>query len=237
MKTWARHALRGALGLLCLGALVAGRFAYRTWAPPNEPRELLPPLVSANSPEGKARLARTASVDMAPLTNAFVAQQHGSFCGIASSVIALGTLGVAHVDQSSFFDERSSQIQSYADALFGGITLDELGGLLEAHGAKVRVVHVTPGAEDAFRKTLRDNFSDVSNVLLVNYDREKVGEDGHGHISPLAAYDQQTDSVLLMDVAAYKYPPHWVPVGALYDAMATIDSASDVPRGYVEVSR
>jgi glutathione gamma-glutamylcysteinyltransferase len=32
-------------------------------------------------------------------------------------------------------------------------------------------------------------------------------------------YDEETDSILIMDVARFKYPPHWVPLTDLTDAM------------------
>jgi len=42
--------------------------------------------------------------------------------------------------------------------------------------------------------------------------------------------------VLIMDTASYKYPPTWVELPKLYEAMNTIDGASGKSRGYVEVS-
>ena len=35
----------------------------------------------------------------------------------------------------------------------------------------------------------------------------------------LVGYHEETDSVLIMDVARFKYPPHWVPLMDLADAM------------------
>ena len=42
--------------------------------------------------------------------------------------------------------------------------------------------------------------------------------------------------MLIMDTASYKYPPTWVPLPVLYQAMNTTDSDSGRLRGYVEVS-
>jgi hypothetical protein len=53
----------------------------------------------------------------------------------------------------------------------------------------------------------------------------------------LAAYDAQSDSVLILDVAKYKYPPAWVSISILQQAIATIDTTSNKARGLVVVSK
>ena len=71
--------------------------------------------------------------------------------------------------------------------------------------------------------------------MLINFSRETMSDDGQGggHFSPLAAYDEETDSFLVVDVARYKYPPFWVDADLLWQAMATTDAVSDRHRGYV----
>jgi len=55
-----------------------------------------------------------------------------------------------------------------------------------------------------------------------------------GHISPLGAYDGDTDKFLILDVARYKYPPVWVKAAVLFGAMNTADSDNNNrTRGYV----
>ena len=66
---------------------------------------------------------------------------------------------------------------------------------------------------------------------LLNYSRKAVGQDGDGHISPLAAYDADSDSFLVLDVARYKYPPVWISFEQLFAAMQGIDSDSGRSRG------
>jgi len=39
-----------------------------------------------------------------------------------------------------------------------------------------------------------------------------------------------------MDTASHKYPPTWVPLPMLFDAMNTTDSASGMRRGYIEIA-
>jgi hypothetical protein len=61
-----------------------------------------------------------------------------------------------------------------------------------------------------------------------------MGATTGGHISPLAAYDTKSDSVLLMDVAGFENSWFWTPVEQLYRAMATLDDG--VHRGWLVVS-
>lgn len=55
---------------------------------------------------------------------------------------------------------------------------------------------------------------------------------GSGHFSPIGGYHTGKDMVLTLDVARFKYPPHWVPLELLWEAMNTIDGATGHHRGY-----
>lgn len=55
---------------------------------------------------------------------------------------------------------------------------------------------------------------------------------GTGHFSPIGGYHAGRDMVLILDVARFKYPPHWVPLTLLWQAMDTIDEATGHRRGY-----
>jgi glutathione gamma-glutamylcysteinyltransferase len=74
-------------------------------------------------------------------------------------------------------------------------------------------------------------------ILVVNFARSALGQTGDGHFSPLAAYDQATDSVLVLDVARFKYPYYWVTISHLYEAMIPIDAATGQSRGWFQLSR
>mmetsp|Transcript_2978 Transcript_2978/g.8391 ORF Transcript_2978/g.8391 Transcript_2978/m.8391 type:complete len:343 (-) Transcript_2978:166-1194(-) len=63
----------------------------------------------------------------------------------------------------------------------------------------------------------------------------QLNQTGDGHYSPVGGYHAGKDMVLLLDVARFKYPPHWVPVEVLYNAMLLEDSATGSPRGYFVV--
>ena len=57
------------------------------------------------------------------------------------------------------------------------------------------------------------------------------------HFSPLAAWHPGRDLVLIIDVARFKYPPHWAPVERLFSAMQAVDPTSGTARGWLLVDR
>lgn len=59
---------------------------------------------------------------------------------------------------------------------------------------------------------------------------------GDGHFSPIGGYHEGKDLVLILDTAAFKYPPHWVPLANLYAAMAPVDPATGKPRGFIKLT-
>jgi hypothetical protein len=117
------------------------------------------------------------------------------------------------------------------------MTLEQLGALLQAHGATVTVYYASDTSLDAFRAIAQQNPSTAGDFMLVNYERAALGQAKTGHISPIAAYNAKTDRLLVLDVASYKYPPVWVSSEALWKAMNTVDSASGRSRGFAIVRR
>jgi hypothetical protein len=113
-----------------------------------------------------------------------------------------------------------------------------LGGFLAAYNLHVDVVHAADSSLDASRSAAVAALEDDNRFVLVNYLRKAIGQEAGGHISPLAAYDADTDRFLILDVSRYKYPPVWVEASALFGAMGTTDSDADnKTRGYVLVGR
>eukprot|EP01084_Bolivina_argentea_P291232 500520_1 len=61
-------------------------------------------------------------------------------------------------------------------------------------------------------------------LMILCYSRKGINQIGTGHFSPIGGYNKQKDMVLIMDVARFKYAPHWVPLESLYNAMCLTDN-------------
>jgi hypothetical protein len=89
-----------------------------------------------------------------------------------------------------------------------------------------------------FRETISSSSKCSSGPFVVAaYAREALGQTGVGHYSPIGGYHKEEDMVLLLDVARFKYPPHWVSIKDLHKAMMRIDDATGLPRGYVTINK
>ena len=222
--------------IACLFFLGYGGSMAWSLYPHTNLQPLPPSLIALNSDEGIQRLHNAeAAADYQRLSNTFQAQKLISYCGVASSVSVLNALGI-NTSQWWFFNDQTKKIRSQKQVMFGGMSLSELAGLLMAHGAKSSVRHGGDIDIAEFRALVEQNLANDNDYLLINYQRAVLGQPKLGHISPIAAYDRDTDSVLIIDTAAHKYPFTWVPLNTLHSAMNTIDSSSGKARGLVEVS-
>ncbi len=206
-------------------------------------------LVDLRSDEGEQLLEDSDALEAyVPLSVNFVTQKNQSFCGVASIVIVLNALqlpapAVPEYDpyrmftQDNFLNEQTEAILPSDVLADQGMTLDQLGALLATRGVEVEVHHAAETTLDAFRSTVRDYLGKERHFVIVNYLRKAIGQEKGGHISPLAAYDIETDRFLVLDVARYKYPPVWVTASDLFDAMNTTDADNDNrTRGFVLVN-
>jgi len=190
------------------------------------------------------------------LLSQFRTQDEPSFCGISTLVMCLNAL---MIDPSQTWkgvwrwwsEELLDCCVSLDDAKKHGITLDEFVCLAVCQGVDVQSCRPPPVEIDgddlvsqssyqAFRTAIFAATSSppaTTSVFVVSYDRKVVGQTGSGHFSPVGAYDEETDSVLVLDVARFKYPPHWMPMRTLWEATRTNDKSTGKPRGWVTLTR
>merc|ERR1712154_60864 len=79
---------------------------------------------------------------------------------------------------------------------------------------------------------LNDNSSCGGGFIVISFERSSIGQTGAGHFSPIAAYHEETDRCLVMDVARFKYGPYWAKVPDLYESMRPIDEITNKSRGW-----
>lgn len=224
----------GGIGLL-LG-LAIGALYYGISNPGGDPLPMPEGLVSLESTEGRRLLDEAVAQADEYLVTGLVSQEKATWCGVASAVMVLHAFDI-EVDQAGLFTPEAEAVRSELQVTFTGTTLPDLAGLIRAHGLSAQATFASDASEDAFRSVVARNLADPRDQIVVNYDRAVVGEEGGGHISPLAAYHDDRDMVLLVDTTTWKYPPHWVPVAGLYEAMNTVDPETGRTRGWVETRR
>ena len=196
------------------------------------PMGLPAPLVSADSAEGLARLARSeAMADHVALTASYRPQEKRSWCGVASTAMALTALGVP-TTQTGVFTPEAEAVRSKLWVTLDGMDLDTLAGIIRSHGMTSVVIH---GDDVRLRAAILGNLRTAGDVVIANYDRAAVGQEGSGHISPIAAWDRVTGSYLILDTASYRYPAAWIPEEQLFAALRSPDPSTGSSRGVVLV--
>lgn len=108
----------------------------------------------------------------------------------------------------------------------------------EPHSEEPHVDEPCPESIDTFRSLVEQISQDdkAGTFMVVNFSRKVLNQTGDGHFSPIGGYHKEKDLVLIMDVARFKYPPYWVPLSQLWEAMAEPDKMSGEPRGYFVIS-
>jgi len=200
-----------------------------------------------DTPEGKAIRARmTPEADYWQLVPNFAVQQTQSYCSVASAITVLNSMPIqkpvdptyapyAYFTQANFFTPDVVEIISPQTVLAMGMTREEMAATLSRQGVDARSIAGDTFTDDSLRTLLESALKDDGQFVLANYYRASLGQVGGGHWSSLGAYDKQSDSVLILDVAKYKYPPVWVGISTLREAIATLDTTSNKARGLVIV--
>ena len=206
-------------------------------------------LIASTSPQGEALLiSADAREAYFTLASNYLTQKTQSFCGVASMVMVFNALQLPAPEvpeyapyrtftQDNIFNDQTEAILPQATILKQGITLDQIGQLLQVQPVDVTVRHASDTSLDAFRSEVASYLAQPGHFVLANYFRNALGQQKGGHFSPIAAYDKESDRFLILDVARYKYPPVWVKAEELFAAMNTKDSDNDdKSRGYVLIS-
>ena len=209
----------------------------------------VPGVVYWSSDVGKVLRARiTPEADYWQLIPWFTNQINQSYCGVASAVTVLNAMPIkkpvdpiyaphAYFTQSNFFTPEVVKVISPQTVLNQGMTRNEMVQTLTQLGVKGTTVAGDEVDEPALRKMVQKAMGDDEQFVLVNFLRQSLGQPGGGHWSVLAAYDAQSDRVLILDVSKYMYEPEWVTIRTLRKAIDTLDTTSSEARGLVFVSQ
>ncbi len=209
-------------------------------------RPLPSELVAFSSEEGRRLFREALSAGTMegyfPLSEQFHTQADPAFCGLGSLVVVLNALGVdpgrLWKGPWRWFDESLLDCCVPLDVVAKrGVTLGELSCLAECNGATPALRRAGAAtADDLRRDVLAASRAPRGPVVIAGYDRAALGQTGAGHFSPVGGYHEGRDLALLLDVARFKYPPHWVPLTRLFEAMEPIDAGTGRPRGWLTLT-
>ena len=210
-----------------------------------------PPAVQENlrweswdSLEGLSRLQRSeAKENFWKLVRFYESQKHGTYCSVATSVIALNALSIKPPQsivlgkyrlftQDDFFSDQVSSVIQQSDVIERGMSLEELANVLKIFPLNVLKYEACALSHEEMRDLLVTALKNPKQCVLALYQRKVLKQEGGGHWSPLAAYDSASDSFLILDVARFKYPPLWVSATELMNAMQT-KNIYDKSRGFI----
>ena len=175
------------------------------------------------------------------LAEQFHTQSDPAFCGLGSLVVALNALGI---DPGRlwkgpwrwFAEDLLDCCVSHDEVKERGLDIDELACLARCNGADVDVHRADRDDVGAWRRAVEEAARGET-IVIASYDRATLGQTGSGHFSPIGGYHPGRDLVLVLDVARFKYPPHWISAERLWQAMLPLDPATDKARGWITLER
>lgn len=167
------------------------------------------------------------------LSGNFTMQSEPAFCGLGSLTMVLNALEVDpgkrwkgvwrwYSDDMLVCTAPLDQIKT------AGMTYEEVaqtarcnGLLVEKHPSRSSID--IPSDDAKLYKSFIEHLAMVCKSkechMIVSFCRKSLQQTGDGHFSPIAAYDAETNMVLVMDTARFKYPSYFVDAKMLWDAM------------------
>jgi glutathione gamma-glutamylcysteinyltransferase len=206
-------------------------------------RPLPLPAISFTSTEGrklfKEALAFGGMEGYFPLAEQFHTQAEPAFCGLTTLVVILNALGIdpGRVWKGVwrwYWEEFLDCCHSLSEIQLQGITFDDFICVAGCHGIEAKGFRYSESSIEQFREAIQQATTTPQGLhLVVSYSRKVLGQTGEGHFSPIGGYHSEQDLVLILDVARFKYPPHWVPLSLLWEALSPVDPATGKSRGYI----
>jgi glutathione gamma-glutamylcysteinyltransferase len=174
-----------------------------------------------------------------PLAEQFHTQAEPTFCGLGSLVMALNALAIdpgrLWKGPWRWFGEELLDCCVPLDVVrTRGLDLDELACLARCNGAAVTLHRADTSTVETWRSALAEG-ARADAVIVASYDRSVLGQTGSGHFSPLGGYHHERDQILILDVARFKYPPHWVSAERFWAAMCAVDPTTARSRGWLSL--
>ncbi len=196
------------------------------------------PLIPLSEPEGLGLLKNSKDLaDYGYLIRSYITQANLAYCAVASSVMVLNSLAIPAPKVNGFRGYRFWTQENIFNDQTIAVPFEPAKVHRQGHGVKVSRRHADTFGATSLRRLINNSLGDPNDRLIVNYYRPVLNQKGAGHFSPVAAYDEASARVLILDVARYRYPSVWVRVVDLLSAMQTPDFASGSQRGLLLIKR
>lgn len=199
-------------------------------------RELPSSCIDLSSPEGKTLFAESLSSGHTDcyfkLASQFRTQDEPAFCGLSSLIMVLNSLDVdpgrVWKGPWRWYHEQMLDccvpLQIISD---NGIDFSQFKCLADCNSLDVHAVRCDENAtESKFREVVKEQTAQDRSFIVATYSRKVLQQTGDGHFSPIGGYHPGRDLVLILDTARFKYPPHWVPLTTIWQAMQAVDKAT-----------
>ncbi|KAM7527325.1 hypothetical protein LguiB_030735 [Lonicera macranthoides] len=205
-----------------------------------------PPAVEFSSPQGKQLFVEAlegGNVEgFFKLISYYQTQSEPAYCGLASLAMVLNALAIDPGRKWKgpwrwFDDSMLDCCEPLVKIKAEGISFGKLACLAHCNGAEVQAFRSNESTLDDFRRYVIQCADSEDCHMITSYHRGHFKQTGTGHFSPIGGYHAGRDMVLILDVARFKYPPHWVPLKLLWEAMDTIDDATGHRRGFMMISK
>jgi len=188
------------------------------------------------------------------LIEQFHTQSEPAFCGLGTLTMVLNALNIdpgrTWKGPWRWFHEGLLDCCEPLDEIKQkGITWPKFLCLARCNGAMVEAHRAdeVSGDLESFRKVVvatsvqsagcpHEDTQQPLKLLVVAYSRKQFRQTGDGHYSPIGGYHADSDKVLILDVARFKHPPHWVPLTEMHEAMKRIDKDTGRSRGFMVIS-
>lgn len=118
-----------------------------------------------------------------------------------------------------------------------GVTLDQLTQALNLQGLQANAIHANSATNadiNTFRTLVKQIMLNPTQYMIINYNLNVMSALNGGHFSPIGAYDEASDSILILDTWTAFAPWTWVKLVDLYESMNTLDG--DSYRGYILIN-
>ncbi|GMP91311.1 hypothetical protein CsSME_00042064 [Camellia sinensis var. sinensis] len=200
-----------------------------------------PPAVELASSEGEQLLLEAFQAGSAKgfvhVFGSYVALSEPGLYGLASISTVLNALPPTSGSWRCCFEFLLDSCDNFEKVIAEGLGFGKLAFLAHCNGAKVEVFQTNLCTIDDFRNYVLKCATSTDYHMVSYFDRSHFKQIGGSHISPIGAYHGGRDLVLVMDVSRFEYPPFWIPLTLLWQAMTSIDKATGNHMGFMVLTR